>query len=77
MPSYHHQSVLTHPGYEAAAWADDGTLEAMEDPDARFRLGGAVAPRGRGTTRGSSRRSSRPHVRRGGRARTQLTPVGA
>ncbi|WP_256792522.1 gamma-glutamyl-gamma-aminobutyrate hydrolase family protein [Terrabacter sp. Ter38] len=38
VPSYHHQSVLTHPGYEASAWADDGTLEAMEDPDAFFRL---------------------------------------
>jgi putative glutamine amidotransferase len=38
VPSYHHQSVLTHPGYVAAAWADDGTLEAMEDPAASFRL---------------------------------------
>ena len=38
VPSYHHQSVLTHPGYTAAAWSDDGTLEAMEDPEARFRL---------------------------------------
>lgn len=39
VPSYHHQSVLTHPGFEASAWAQDGTLEAMEDPTARFRLG--------------------------------------
>jgi putative glutamine amidotransferase len=39
VPSYHHQSVLTHPGYQAAAWAPDGTLEAMEDPSAAFRLG--------------------------------------
>ena len=38
VPSYHHQSVLTHPGYVASAWADDGTLEAMEVPDAHFRL---------------------------------------
>lgn len=37
-PSYHHQSVLTHPGYVASAWAPDGTLEAMEDPGATFRL---------------------------------------
>ena len=39
MPSYHHQSVVSHPGYLATAWdtADD-TLEAMEDPRARFRL---------------------------------------
>jgi putative glutamine amidotransferase len=36
--SYHHQSVLAHPGYVPAAWADDGTLEAMEDPGAAFRL---------------------------------------
>ena len=36
--SYHHQSVLAHPGYVPAAWADDGTLEAMEDPGAVFRL---------------------------------------
>ena len=39
VPTYHHQSVLTHPGFEPSAWADDGTLEAMEDPAARFRLG--------------------------------------
>ena len=39
VPTYHHQSVVAHPGYVAAAWADDGTLEAMEDPDEPFRLG--------------------------------------
>jgi putative glutamine amidotransferase len=38
VPSYHHQSVLTHPGYVASGWADDGTLEAMEDPRSRFRV---------------------------------------
>lgn len=38
IPSYHHQSVSTHPGYVAAAWAPDGTLEAMEHPASRFRL---------------------------------------
>lgn len=38
VPTYHHQSVLTHPGYEATAWAADGTLEGMEDPDADFCL---------------------------------------
>jgi putative glutamine amidotransferase len=37
-PTYHHQSVLEHPGYVPAAWAVDGTLEAMEDPRAGFRL---------------------------------------
>ncbi|MBA2531351.1 MAG: gamma-glutamyl-gamma-aminobutyrate hydrolase family protein [Nocardioidaceae bacterium] len=36
---YHHQGVATHPGYNAIAWASDGTLEAMEAPDARWRVG--------------------------------------
>lgn len=36
---YHHQGVAAHPGYEASAWASDGTLEAIESPDARWRLG--------------------------------------
>lgn len=35
---HHHQSVRTHPGYVAAAYATDGTLEAMEDPGATFRV---------------------------------------
>jgi putative glutamine amidotransferase len=31
--------VSTHPGYTASAWdPSDHTLEAMEDPAARFRL---------------------------------------
>lgn len=38
VPSYHHQAVADHPGYAAAAYAADGTLEAMEDPDAPFRM---------------------------------------
>lgn len=38
VPTYHHQSVLTHPGYTASAWAADGTLEAMEDTGATFRV---------------------------------------
>lgn len=33
---HHHQSVRTHPGFVAAAWAADGTLEAMESPGDRF-----------------------------------------
>lgn len=38
--TYHHQGVLSHPGYEPVGWATgDGLLEAFEDPDARFRLG--------------------------------------
>jgi putative glutamine amidotransferase len=38
VPSSHHQSVLSHPGYLPTAWAPDGTLEAMEHPASRFRL---------------------------------------
>ena len=38
IPSYHHQSVSSHPGYVPAAWAPDGTLEAMEHTASRFRL---------------------------------------
>jgi putative glutamine amidotransferase len=39
VPSYHHQSVVTHPGYTPTAWdPSDGTLEAMEDAAAQFRL---------------------------------------
>lgn len=33
---HHHQSVREHPGFVAAAYADDGTLEAMEAPGDRF-----------------------------------------
>lgn len=33
---HHHQSVREHPGFEAAAHASDGTLEAMEQPGERF-----------------------------------------
>ncbi len=36
---HHHQSVRTHPGFEAAARAEDGTLEAMERPGERFCVG--------------------------------------
>jgi putative glutamine amidotransferase len=36
---HHHQSVRTHPGYDAVAHAADGTLEAMEAAGARFCVG--------------------------------------
>lgn len=39
VPTYHHQAVLSHPGYVPAAFAPDGTLEAMEDTAAPFRVG--------------------------------------
>lgn len=42
VPTYHHQGVrpesLRHTAYRPAAWHEDGTLEAMEDPSSGFRL---------------------------------------
>jgi putative glutamine amidotransferase len=35
---HHHQSVDAHPGFVATAWAEDGSLEAMERPGPRFCL---------------------------------------
>ncbi|MET0766490.1 MAG: gamma-glutamyl-gamma-aminobutyrate hydrolase family protein [Aeromicrobium sp.] len=35
---HHHQSVRDHPGFVPSARADDGTLEAMEDPSHPFRV---------------------------------------
>jgi putative glutamine amidotransferase len=35
---HHHQSVLDHPGLIPAAYADDGNLEAIEDPERPFWL---------------------------------------
>jgi putative glutamine amidotransferase len=35
---HHHQTVAAHPGFEPTAWADDGSLEAMERPGPRFCL---------------------------------------
>ena len=35
---HHHQSVRIHPGFEPVAWAEDGLLEAMEDPAHPFRV---------------------------------------
>ena len=36
---HHHQAVSAHPGLVASAWARDGTVEAIEDPGSRFRVG--------------------------------------
>ncbi|MFT4010131.1 MAG: gamma-glutamyl-gamma-aminobutyrate hydrolase family protein [Nocardioidaceae bacterium] len=36
---HHHQSVHTHPGFEAVAWSSEGLLEAMEAPGDRWRVG--------------------------------------
>ncbi|MGG5258462.1 gamma-glutamyl-gamma-aminobutyrate hydrolase family protein [Phycicoccus avicenniae] len=42
VPTYHHQAVvpdsLRTTSWQPAAWHEDGTLEAMEDPSARFRV---------------------------------------
>lgn len=46
VPTYHHQAVADHPGYVAAARHPDGTLEAMEDPQAPFRLAVQWHPEG-------------------------------
>ena len=35
---HHHQSVRSHPGFTAVAWADDGLLEAMESSSDRMCL---------------------------------------
>ena len=36
---HHHQSVRRAPGFRFTAHAEDGTAEAMEVPDGRFRIG--------------------------------------
>ncbi len=36
---HHHQAVRDHPGFVAAARAEDGTVEAMERPGDRFEVG--------------------------------------
>lgn len=39
VPCHHHQAVDAHPGLTAAAHAEDGLLEAVEDPARPFWLG--------------------------------------
>ncbi|MBK8868858.1 MAG: gamma-glutamyl-gamma-aminobutyrate hydrolase family protein [Actinomycetales bacterium] len=42
VPTHHHQGVATLPeqsGYAVSARHEDGTIEALEDPGARFRIG--------------------------------------
>lgn len=39
VPTYHHQAVRSAPGYDVVARADDGVVEAMVDPAARWRVG--------------------------------------
>jgi putative glutamine amidotransferase len=35
---HHHQAVLDHPGFRPAAYAADGTIEAIEAPGERFQV---------------------------------------
>lgn len=39
VPSYHHQGVDDPGALTVSAYADDGTIEGVEVPDARFRVG--------------------------------------
>jgi putative glutamine amidotransferase len=48
---HHHQTVAGHPGFEATAWAGDGSLEAMERPGPRFCLAVQWHPEVRDDTR--------------------------
>ncbi len=38
VPTYHHQGVASWAAYTPSAWHSDGTIEAFEDPAARFRV---------------------------------------
>jgi putative glutamine amidotransferase len=55
---HHHQSVRDHPGFRASAWADDGTVEAMEVPGPRFCVAVQWHPEMHGHTSGAT--SSEP-----------------
>jgi putative glutamine amidotransferase len=39
VPSYHHQGLASAGDLTVTGWADDGTPEAVEDPDRRFAVG--------------------------------------
>jgi putative glutamine amidotransferase len=39
VPSYHHQGIASPGSLTVNAYADDGTVEGVEDPAARFRVG--------------------------------------
>ena len=45
--SYHHQGVDSAGSLTVTAWAEDGSVEAVEDPDEVLRRRGPLAPRGR------------------------------
>jgi len=39
VPSYHHQGIADAGSLTVSAYADDGTVEGVEEPAARFRIG--------------------------------------
>lgn len=39
VPTYHHQGIVSCPGYTGSAWASDGVLEGFEAVGARWRVG--------------------------------------
>lgn len=49
--SYHHQGVADPGGLVVTGWADDGLIEAVEDPERRFVLGVQWHPEGDGDQR--------------------------
>ncbi|MEO7754873.1 MAG: gamma-glutamyl-gamma-aminobutyrate hydrolase family protein [Terracoccus sp.] len=69
---HHHQGVGRHPGFVASAWSGDPTLEAMEAPGARFRVGIQSHPETRPDSRffealvAAAEAASNPTIRTGG-----------
>jgi putative glutamine amidotransferase len=49
--SYHHQGIAEPGGLTPTAWADDGVIEAVEDPGKRFMVGVQWHPEGAGDIR--------------------------
>jgi putative glutamine amidotransferase len=49
--SYHHQGIADPGRLVPTAWADDGVIEALEDPDRRFVLGIQWHPEAAGDAR--------------------------
>ena len=71
--SHHHQGLgRLGDGLVETAWAEDGTLEAVEDPSLAVRRRRAVAPRGRG-----GRRALRGARRAGTRVPRHPNAVGS
>ena len=64
MKSHHHQGFgRLGDGLREAAWADDGTVEALEDPARRFAVGVLWHPEAGEDARSSRRSSPRQRYR--------------